>query len=73
LSIFIAFVKLVVNNAKYMKTLLELTNRHKSRVALLLVVLGAASLHGWWGVDSHALLSWGALLGGASALLGDLK
>ncbi|MBC8416889.1 hypothetical protein H8E06_00990 [bacterium] len=56
-----------------MKTLLELTNKHQSRVALLLVVLGAASLHGWWGLDSHALLSWGALLGGASALLGDGK
>ena len=56
-----------------MKTLLELTNKHQSRVALLLVVLGAASLHGWWGLDSHALISWGALLGGASALLVDVK
>ena len=54
-----------------MKTLLELTNKHGTRLALLLVVLGAGTLHGWW--DHNAALSWGALLWGASALWGDVK
>ena len=54
-----------------MKTLLELTNKHNSRLALLLVVLGAGTLHGWW--DHGVALGWGALLAGASALLGDGK